>query len=91
MCITVHIFFYLFLANIGGQLGLFVGASIITLMELFQYLIEKGYNCFISRREKKKERRENACSNPEVSVAETEKSSRRPSDQNGSGKESVWI
>lgn len=33
--------------DIGGQMGLFIGASILTILELFDYLYEVRYLCFL--------------------------------------------
>lgn len=34
------VFLILFSGDIGGQMGLFIGASILTVLELFDYLYE---------------------------------------------------
>lgn len=36
---TIHVLFSL-LGDIGGQMGLFIGASILTILELFDYIYE---------------------------------------------------
>ena len=39
-------FLIFFPGDIGGQMGLFIGASILTILELFDYLYEVKYICF---------------------------------------------
>ena len=36
----VSIFVYVLLGDIGGQMGLFIGASVLTILEIFDYLYE---------------------------------------------------
>ena len=42
-----------FSGNIGGQMGLFIGASMITIFEFFEYFIMKGYVWWKERKVKK--------------------------------------
>ena len=37
---TCRVKFYILLGDIGGQMGLFIGASILTILELFDYVYE---------------------------------------------------
>ena len=36
----VSICVYVLLGDIGGQMGLFIGASVLTILEIFDYLYE---------------------------------------------------
>lgn len=40
---TICAFLFVFPGDIGGQMGLFIGASILTILELFDYLYEVKY------------------------------------------------
>lgn len=40
---TICAFLFVFSGDIGGQMGLFIGASILTILELFDYLYEVKY------------------------------------------------
>ncbi|XP_069988901.1 degenerin-like protein asic-1 isoform X2 [Penaeus vannamei] len=41
--------------NVGGNLGLFIGMSLVTIVEVFEFLLDLGLLCFTSRRKTKPE------------------------------------
>ncbi len=49
--VNLYHFVYLIIGDIGGQLGLFLGASFITLAEIISYIVHKVKRCFATIRE----------------------------------------
>lgn len=41
-----YVFISLLLGDIGGQMGLFIGASVLTILEIFDYLYEVKFCLF---------------------------------------------
>ena len=44
---------YFFLGDLGGQLGLFIGVSVLTICEMLETLLMACYKCYGQRRKNK--------------------------------------